>query len=466
MLLPPSASRPTRADLLALARLAMPIVATQVGIMAMGLVDTLMVGHVSAAALAAVALGNLYVFGGSIFGLGVLFALDPIVAQALGAGDHSAVARALQRGLLLAVLLTVPTSLLLLTVEPVLSLFGQPQAVIPLVGGYVRRVVAATLPFYVFVVLRQTLQAHHRMKPIVWTLIVTNALNALLNYAWIFGHWGFPALGVLGSAWATLVSRWLMALCLLATGWTCLRPYLRQLAPRIFDPGALRRTVRIGMPIGFQMLLEWGAFGFVGLLMGWLGVLQVAAHQIALNLASLTFMVPMGVGSAAAVLVGHAVGRGDAGGVWRSSIAALIVGACFMAAMAALFLTLPTQLAGLFTDSEPVIALAALLLPIAGLFQVFDGLQVVSMGVLRGLGDTRVPMLVSVIGFWCIGIPVSIGLAFVAGLGAVGLWWGFVAALAIVALILLRRLRRLEQREVIRIVIDETQDGGVGHTGS
>jgi MATE family multidrug resistance protein len=412
---------PTRADLAALGKLAGPIVLTQVGIMTMGLFDTIMVGHVSATALAAVALANLCIFGVSIFGLGMLLALDPIVAQGRGAKDPLAVARGFQRGLLLAAILTVPTSLLLLAVEPVLWLVRQPEEVIPYVAGYVYRVIPAVFPFYAFVVLRQTLQGHCLARPIVLTLIAANLLNVALNYAWIFGHFGFPALGVLGSAWATLVSRWFMAGLLLVVGWRTLRPYLQAFAPRAFDPRALGRMCRLGAPIGGQMLLEWGAFGLVGLLMGWLGVLQVAAHQVALNLASLTFMVPMGIGSAAAVLVGHAVGRGDPDGVRRASVASLAVGGGFMALMAALFLALPAALAAVYTSSAEVVTLAAVLIPIAGLFQIFDGLQVVAMGVLRGLGDTRVPMIVSVAGFWCIGMPVSLWLAFERGFGAAGL---------------------------------------------
>lgn len=448
---------PTRADFRALMRLAAPIVVTQIGVMFMGVVDTLMVGHVSATALAAVALANLYLFGVSTFGLGTLFALDPIIAQALGANDRRGVARGLQRGLLLAVLLTVPTCLMLLLVEPALVLVRQPPEVVPLVRGYILRVMAAVLPFYVFVVLRQTLQAHHRMAPIISTLVAVNLLNGLLNYAWIFGHFGFSALGVLGSAWATLASRWAMAILLLVLGWRHLVPYLTVLAPRVFDTRALGRMLRLGTPIGAQFLLEWGAFGAVGLLMGWLGVLEVAAHQIALNLASLTFMVPMGIGAASAVLVGHAVGRGDADAIRRSSVAALGVGASFMAAAAVLFLSVPVELAAIYSIDPAVIALTATLLPIAGLFQVFDGLQVVAMGLLRGLGDTRVPVLVSIIAFWCVGMPVSLMLAFGADLGAVGLWWGFVVALAAVAVVLLVRLKSMERRQIRRVVIDDIE---------
>jgi MATE family multidrug resistance protein len=210
----------------------------------------------------------------------------------------------------------------------------------------------------------------------------------------------------------------------------------------------------LGAPIGAQMTLESGVFSTVGLLMGALGVVPVAAHQVALNLASLTFMVPLGVSSAASVIVGHAVGRGDAGGVRRSTLAALGVGASFMLLMAVPLIGVPEFLAALYTPDRQVIGLAVLLLPIAGVFQVFDGLQVVAIGLLRGLGDTRVPMLANIIGFWAIGFPVSLVLAFPLGLGAVGLWWGLVVGLIIVALFLIVRVRQRERQDLARILID------------
>jgi MATE family multidrug resistance protein len=215
------------------------------------------------------------------------------------------------------------------------------------------------------------------------------------------------------------------------------------------------RMLKIGLPIGAQMMLEGGAFNVMALLMGWLGVVQVAAHQIALNLASLAFMVPLGVSSAAAVIVGHAVGRGDAEGVRRATIASLAVGAGFMLCTGALFMLAPVPLAGLYTRDAIVVALAALLLPLAGVFQVFDGLQVVAIGLLRGLGDTRMPMIVNVIGFWCIGMPVSLWLGFGLDYGAVGLWWGLVVGLVIVAAFLIARVRQREHHGLARIIIDE-----------
>jgi MATE family multidrug resistance protein len=447
-------SWPRLADYRDLLRLAVPIVVVQVGVMLMGAVDTLMVGHVSPAALAAVALGNLYSIGWLMFGLGVLFALDPLVSQAFGAGDDVAVGRAVQRGFFIALVVTLPTSLLLLAVDPVLTWVGQPAAVVPLAAGYVYRTVGSVFPFLAFVVLRQSLQAQARTAPIVVTIFVANAVNAGLNYAWIFGHFGFPELGVLGSAWATLVSRWFMALLLLVLGWPHLRPYIARRVSRVLSPAPFLRMLALGAPIGGQMLLEWGAFATIALLMGWLGIAQVAAHQIALTLASLTFMVPLGIASAATVRVGHAVGRGDPTALRQAAASALCIGAGFMALTGIAFFAAPTFFAAWYTDDMEVLQIAAALIPIAGIFQIFDGTQVVSLGVLRGLGDTRVPVAVALVGFWCLGIPTSVWLGFRAGLGATGLWWGFVVGLGIVAAILFMRVQHMTLRPQARLEID------------
>jgi MATE family multidrug resistance protein len=445
--------RRTTRELLSLAG---PIVTVQVGLMFMGVVDTAMVGRVSAADLAAVALGSLYFFMVSIFGVGVLMALDPIVAQAIGAGEPVAVARGVQRGLLVTLVLTVWTSVWLLPGEPILALLRQPGDVVPIAAGYARALIPGMLPFFVFVVFRQSLQAMGHVRPVVYTIILGNLANVLLNWVLIFGHWGMPALGAVGSGWATSISRWLMTVGLLLGAWPRLRPTL---VPIHRDAAAwppLARLLRIGIPIGLQHQLEFGAFAVAGLLMGTLGTTQMAAHQVAINLASLTFMVPLGVGAAASVLVGRAVGRGDSDDARRAAGAALLTGSAFMATCAVIMLALPSPLASVYTANAPVLAVAATLIPLAGLFQVFDGIQVVSMGALRGLGDTRGPMLISLLGFWLVGLPVSIYLGFEAGAGPVGIWWGLVAGLAAVALLLLVRVRRRFRGHLERIMIDIT----------
>lgn len=447
-------ARPTHDDLTAMASLAVPVVVVQVGLMLMGVVDTIVVGHLSGEALAAVALGNLYVITAVVFGLGVLIGLDPLVAQAVGAGDLAAVRLAVQRGLLLAVVLSLPSATLLLLAEPVLLLLGQPTAIVPVAAGYALRAVPAVLPFYVFMVLRQTLQAHERMRPIVLTIVVANLFNVVLDIGLVFGVGPLPALGALGSAWATTASRWLLALGLLIAARRDLEPLVARLEPGVGRWLPLARTIRIGAPVGGQLQLELTAFSVVALLMGVLGPVEVAAHQVAINLASLTFMVPLGLGTAAAVRVGHAVGRADGEGVRRAATASLACGAGFMAGCGTLFLTAPALLAGLYTSVPEVRVVAATLIPIAGFFQVFDGVQVVSAGVLRGLGDTRAPLLANLTGFWLVGIPLSALLAFTVGLGPRGAWWGLVAGLGAVAAFLVTRTAVMLGRPVARLFVE------------
>ena len=244
------------------------------------------------------------------------------------------------------------------------------------------------------------------------------------------------------------------AITLLSAAWPSLRPHLVPFRAESLDRDPLWRMLKLGLPIGGQMFLEFAVFGLIALLMGWLGTVPMAGHQVAINLASLTFMVPLGVAGATAVLVGNAVGRTDVAAAGRAARTALASGAVFMCSTALVFLTVPRGLARLYTGDPRVLSVAVALIPIAGVFQVFDGLQAVGAGVLRGLGDTRAPMVINVLGFWVIGLPVSIVLGFDREMGPVGLWWGFVAGLAAVAVFLLFRIRYRLRRGVRRVVID------------
>jgi MATE family multidrug resistance protein len=434
--------------------LAVPVVTAQVGMMLMGVVDTMVVGRVSAEALAAVALGNVVLMSVTSFAFGMLLTTDPLVAQAIGARDAVTVRRTVQRGLLIAAIVTVPSALVLVPVEPVLQLLRQPPEVVPIAAGYVHLSLPGLLPFFCFVVLRQTLQAMERVRPIVVTIALANLLNLVLDLALVYGRWGMPELGPLGSAWATTACRFVLLLGLCMSARRDLAPLLGRIDRDAFRLRTMWRTVTLGAPIGLQLQLELSALGVIALLAGGLGAIAVAAHQVAINLASLTFMVPLGVGSAASVRVGHAVGRADGPGARRSAAAALVCGGGFMALAAALFLLVPGPLAAAYTSDIDVRLLAAVLIPIAGVFQVFDGLQVVSAGILRGLGDTRAPMVVNLLGFWLIGIPVSVGAAFGLGLGAPGLWWGLVAGLGAVAGLLLLRIAHRLARPLARVTVD------------
>src|SRR5919107_269614 len=342
--LPSRRMLPRREDLHAMVHLALPVVVIQVGMMTMGVVDTLIVGHLAARALAAVALGNLYFFLLAVFGMGTLMVLDPVVAQAVGAGDREGAARGLQRGVLLAGLLALPAAVLLLLAQPFMRAAGQPAEVEPLAAAYAERLAPGVFPFFLFVVLRQTLQSMKVTAPIVIAIVVANVANAVLNWVLIFGHVGAPALGVAGSAWATTLSRWLLVGFLFVRARGRLGPLVRPVRREIWHWPPLARMLRLGLPIGAQMFLEFGAFAVVALMMGWLGTRSMAGHQVAINLASLTFMVPLGVGDAASVLVGQGVGRGDPAATRGAAAAALLCGVGFMTGTALVFLIAPVGL--------------------------------------------------------------------------------------------------------------------------
>lgn len=436
-----------------LLRLALPVIGVNLGMVVMGAVDTLMVGRISAEALAAVAVANVYYATVSMFGLGILLALDPLISQALGAGDERGAIRAAQRGVALALILSLPVMAALIFTGPALTLFRQPSEVVPLAQQYALLLIPG-IPFVLlFGVGRSMLQAYHRVGPVFWTIVAANLFNAGANWLLIFGHGGFPRMGVAGSAVATSISKVVMLALLLLAGrrfFTALRP---QPGEAILQRTSLWEICRIGLPIAGHIQLEMGAFSAVALLMGFFGPVAMASHQIALNLASMTFMVPMGVGIAVSVLVGRASGAGDSDRARMLASRALASGAAFMTATALLFTFMPGLLAAIYTDDPAVRMLTATLLPIAGVFQIFDGLQATSVGVLRGLGDTRAPMLISLVGFVVCGLGSSWWLAWHQGFGPPGLWWGLGIGVIIVALILMLRVRVILRRPLRRISV-------------
>ncbi len=447
--------KPTRSDFRDLIRLAVPVVTVQVGLMIMGVVDTIMVGHVSAADLAAVALGNLYFMSTAIVAMGILFSLDPLVAQAVGAGDDTGIARGVQRGLLGAFGLGSIAAVVMFPAGSLLALAGQPEDVVPIASGYVRAALPGVYPFLAFVVFRQTLQAMGRLKPIVITVVLANVINLFLNWVLVFGHLGAPPMGAVGTGWASTLSRLFMAGALTLVAWPVLAPYLRARRPEVFHLKPALRMLRLGVPIGIQLSLEYWAFAATSLLMGLISTLALAGHQVAISMAALTFMVPLGIGQACGVLVGRAVGAEDSERARRAAAAGLWISTAFMTLTAVMFFTLPGLLAAIYTSDAAVLALAASLLPLAGVFQVADGLQVVASGALRGIGDTRAPMITNVLGFWLFGLPIGIWLAFPGGMGPHGLWWGLVAGLGAVAVLLYARVRIRFARDLGRIDIED-----------
>ncbi len=444
-------------EIVAVAKLAAPVVVVQVGMMLMGVVDAMMLGRHSELSLAAGALGNSVAFGLMSFPMGILMVLDPLVAQAFGAGRHERVGRHFKRGVVLAAAMTVPLSFIMWRTEGVLAWVGQKPEIIADSALYLRTLIGGNLPFLLFVVVRQTLQAMSMVRPAVIAILVANAINVLANYTLIFGHYGFPALGVAGSAWATTISRWVMFLMLVAGCLPLLRRYASGSWIVAMKRGPFLQKLRIGIPIGVQTSLEMWLFMTIALMMGNLGARELAAHQIALSLAALSFMMPLGISGAAATRVGNAIGRQDPAGAKRAAAVCLALGVIVMSSSALVFWLAPEFLSRWFTNESGVIAVAVVLLPIAAAFQVADGLQVVSIGVLRGAADTRFPAVIALVGFWFIGLPLAAYLAYQVELGPRGLWWGITLALSSVALLLLIRVR-VRLAGPLDAVVDHDED--------
>lgn len=444
-----------RAELAALARLGGPIALVQFGQTMLNFVDVAFLGHHDAAAMPSMSLGNTLCWAAIVFCMGVLAALDPLLSQAIGARDQAAVTRTLWRGAVLALLLTLPSALLLLPAPTWFEWLGQKPELIAAAATYARINVLGILPFLWFSVLRALLSAHSRTRPQVVVILLGNLLNAALDWILIPGNLGMPALGVAGAAWATVLCRWGMFALLVLFARAELAPHVHALRDRTvrsaaMAAGPLLRLFRLGMPIGGQFALEMGVFAATALLIGRLdaavgaaeaGGPRLGGHQIAIQLASLSFMLPLGLGMAAAVRIGWASGRGDLPAARRTAAAALLCAIAVMTAFMLLFLTAPHALARILSSDPDILAVAAVLIPIAGVFQIGDGLQVVAIGALRGIGDVRSPFYINAVGFWLLGLPIGHWLAKGLGTGPAGYWWGLVAGLFAVAAALLCSMR-------------------------
>lgn len=439
-----------RGELRAMIALAVPVVLSEMGWMAQGFVDTVMVGRLGPAAIGAVALGNAVYYTPSLFGVGLLLGLDTLVSQAYGANDHDECHRWLAQALYLAAIATVPIMLFVFGASFAFTRFGITPQVAGPAAGYLRLMNVGTLPLLVYSGTRRYLQAVGEVRVVTLTYVAANLVNWFGNWVLIYGKLGCPALGVNGSALSTVASRLLMAGMLLGFAWR----YERKRGHPLFRHWAgpklrrLRGLVRLGAPAAGQILLEVGAWNLATISAGWLTPVALATHTIALNYASLSYMVPLGIASAAAISVGHAMGAGDPAKARRAGWLALGLGTSFMLCAAAVFFTVPRPLIALYTQDPRVMSVGPKLLAIAAAFQIFDGVQTVSTGALRGLGETRVPMFANLVGYWLMGLPLGLTLCFVVGWGIYGLWTGLTLALVVIALTLITRWRRDSAREL------------------
>jgi MATE family multidrug resistance protein len=436
--------RPITQEIASLMRLAVPVVFTQIGSMALNVVDILMVGHAGVEVLAAASLGSVWIMGTLIIGMGVILGLDPIITQAHGAADQETLGLSLQRGIVIALALSLPLACLWLATEPVLLLAGQEPRLAAMAHDYVLMQIPSIPAYLIFSAQRQYLQGRGIIKPAMWLTLGANGLNVLLNWALIFGNLGMPALGLVGAGLATCMTRvclalglaaWILAGRLHEGAWV---PWSR----KALDRASLGALLTLGLPIGFQLGLDVWAFEIITLLAGQFDTASLAAHSIVLNLVALAFMIPLGISSAAATRVGNLIGRGDARNAQRATWIAMALGAAMMVISALAFIVFRDQLPHLYNDDTSVVEVASRLLVIAAMFQLFDGIQVVAGGVLRVMKRTKTAALFNLIGYYGLGLPLAAALAFGLELRVEGLWYGLSAALAIIAVSLMVWLSR------------------------
>jgi MATE family multidrug resistance protein len=431
--------------------------------MALGLVDTALVGHVDADALAAVALGNTLVFAMSMPAYGIFLALEPVTAQALGANEPKTAASARRAGMFLSLAVAPAVMLLAWASTWLLPVLHVDPAVIPGARAYVAARIPSLLPFFVFMTVKTFQQAAGRPRLGVEAVIGANVVHAIVGALAVFGDRaltavhlpavGLPAFGVVGAGLTTSASSALMA------GWVMGPRGARAIDPRILESprdraaerAMAKKLLRLGLPIGLQLSAEVGIFSLVALLMGRLGPVATAAHQIALSLASMSFMGALGVAQSTSVRVGQFVGGADREGARRAGLVGIAMGVSIMSIWAVIFALAPRALAAVFSDDPAVLAAATTLVRIAAIFQLGDGAQVVSAGALRGAGDTRWPLALNVIVHWCIGLPIAWWLGFGRGLGAPGLWYGLTIGLLLIGASLLGRFLVLSRREIARV---------------
>jgi MATE family multidrug resistance protein len=426
-----------------LLKLAGPVVLAEIGWMVMGIVDTIMVGPLGPAAIGAAGLGSGVFTAIAIFGMGLMLGLDAFVSQAHGAGDEAECRRWLYSGVWLAAMVGPPIMGLAWVLYASLDAWGLHPEIRVLVGPYLRGLSFGALPLLFYAAFRRYLQGMHLARPVMFALITANVINAIANWILIYGHLGAPAFGVEGSAWATTIARiWMAGFLLVAIQLEHRRQRHQHASPKLhgegwsLDVARIKRLVGLGFPAASQVTLEVGVFAAATALAGKLDPVSSGSHQIALNLAALAFMVPLGLASAGAVRVGHAVGARDPQRAVLAGWTALGTCSVIMITIGLVLFLVPVQLISGFTTDPRVIDIGVRLLAIAAAFQLFDGTQAVVTGVLRGIGETRMPMIINVIGHWVFGLPVGYALCYWYSWGVLGLWVGLSIGLVFTALVL------------------------------
>src|ERR1700693_1141154 len=430
-----------RAEMRPTLHLALPLVLAEIGWMTMGIVDTVMVGHLpdSANAIGAVSISSSIFNVVAFFGGGLLIGLDTIVAQAFGAGQREDCHRSLINSIYLTIVLTPILAAPVWLLPHLLRSMQIDPAILALAIPYTNALAVGLFPLLLYFAVRRCLQAMNTVRIVAFALVTANIVNAVGNWILIYGKWGAPAMGAVGSGWSTALARLYMAAVLIIyLLWYAARHRTDLLkTPVDIDLPRIRRLLTLGYPAALQFTLESGIFALVTALIARLGPVPLASHQIALNTVAFTYMVPLGISSAAAVRVGQALGRRDPHGAGVAGGTAITIGAAFMSVASVVLLVVPHWIARIYTVDEVIIRSASTLLAAGAAFQLFDGTQSVATGALRGAGDTRTPMLCHFTAYLIIGLPLGAWLCFRRGWGALGLWVGLSLALILIGIVLL-----------------------------
>ncbi len=425
-------------------KLATPVVLAQAGQMLVNLADTVMVGQVGTIPLAAASFANSIFINVLVFGIGVSYAITPLVGKAYGAKNKEECAYWFQQGIFANSIIGVLLSIVAGAIVFGMPYMGQEEGVVQEAIPYYLLLVASIIPLQVFSSYKQFAEGLSNTRISMYITIAGNLLNVGLNYVFIYGHMGAPALGVIGAGIGTLVSRIMMAIAFVWFSYHInLFNTYRGIHLTRFSRKAFQRIWNLGFPIGLQFVIEVFAFSLGSIMMGWINAVSLAAHQIVLSLASLTYMMSSGLASATTIKVSIFRGKKDYQSVKHSAFASVHLVLLFMSCMGILFLTLKYWLPSLFIDDPKVIELAAGLMVVAGLFQIFDGVQVVALGILRGLEDVVMPVIGAGVAYWLISLPVGYLSAFTFELGPNGIWIGYLAGLASAGIFLLLRFRML-----------------------
>jgi len=427
--------------------LAYPVMLSMLGQVMTGVADSVMVGWTGATPLAASSFANIFFTIPLFFGVGVSYAITPLVAQAEGAGDLTRISETLRNGSLINFLTGLLLVILIFSVEPFMHSMGQPQDVVALAIPYLSIVSISIIPTMIFQTYRQFGEGLQRTRMAMIIVIGSNLLNILLNYLLIFGKFGFPEMGLNGAGWATLISRTIMALAMMFYIYYGKRftSYRAGFSIGNYSKSLISKMLHIGLPAGSQFIFEAAAFGFSAIMMGWIGTTALAAHQIAINLATISYMTTSGLGAAATIRVGNFLGQHDKTNLRASAFTMIWMAVFVMALWASLFVLGRSFLPTLYIDNASVIELTSMLLIMAAVFQLSDGTQVVTAGALRGLQDVKIPSLLIFVAYWVIALPLGYWFAFPLAMGPMGIWIGLSLGLTLTAAAMVVRFERLSR---------------------